>query len=180
MLGHKLDENLIQQLLEAARLSPRLRANHGFHQPHERLQRMVNVALLDSYFAPHQHKAPGKLEIFTILRGRVMVVTFKDNGEVDETCCLNAEAQWNRAEKSDSKSPILKSNFALQVEIPPGAWHSLVILSSEAVMYEVIDGFYDPLTHKQFAPWAPPESDRMAASEYLKALRDRITRDDIK
>lgn len=170
MLGHKLDENLIQQVLEQARLSPRHRANHCFHQPHERLQRMVNVALRDSYFAPHQHKNPGKLEIFTVLRGRVLVVTFTENGEIDDVCCLDSELQSNR---SNGVFP----SYAIQVEIPPGAWHSLVVLSPEAVMYEVIDGHYDSLTHKGFAPWAPHESDAQGASEYLKDLRLRCGED---
>lgn len=161
MLGHKLDENLVQQLLSKAAISPRLRANHCFHEPHERLQRMVNVAMQDSYFAPHQHKDPGKLEIFTILRGEIMVLTFKDNGEIEEACCLSADKHGK--------------GYAVQAEIPPGVWHSIVVLSPEAVMYEIIEGFYDPLTHKRFAPWAPSESNFQAASAYLKNLRQRCT-----
>ena len=46
-----------------------------------------------------------------------------------------------------------------QVEIPAGTWHTLAVLSEEAVLYEVIDGHFDPGTHKRFAPWAPSEGE---------------------
>jgi dTDP-4-dehydrorhamnose 3,5-epimerase-like enzyme len=57
-----------------------------------------------------------------------------------------------------------------QVEIPPGTWHTLAVLSDEAVLYEVIDGHFDPKTHKRFAPWAPSEADPEAAGVYLADL----------
>ncbi len=161
MLGDKLDEKLIQEVLIRARQSPRRRANHAFHQPTDRLQRMVNAACADSYFAPHRHKDPDKLEIFTILKGRAMVIAFTDTGEVEDRVILDAEALHPA------------DGAARQVEIPAGVWHALLILSPEAALYEVIDGYYDARTHKRFAPWAPPESDVEAARAYLEELRRR-------
>ncbi len=160
MPAPRLDRALIEATLARARVSPRRRANHCFHAPDERLQRMVNAALRGSYFQPHRHKDPDKLEIFTILTGRALALLFEDDGRVAETILLSAEPGDEGA--------------ALQAEIPPGAWHSLAILSPEAVLYEVIDGHFDPRTHKRFAPWAPSEADPGAAQAYLEKLIARF------
>ncbi len=155
MLANRIDEALVEAVLAKARVSPRLRANHCFHRPEERLQRMVNCALKGSYFAPHRHDQPGKLEIFTVLRGKVLLVTFSDEGEIEDRMILEAgPGPW-------------------QGEIPPGTWHTLAVLSADAVLYEVIDGHYDARTHKRFAPWAPPESDPYRAQAYLESLIQR-------
>ncbi|HKP94790.1 MAG TPA: WbuC family cupin fold metalloprotein [Fibrobacteria bacterium] len=161
MFPHVLDNALAEEVLGRARVSPRLRANHCFHRPADRLQRMVNAALRGSYFAPHRHKDPDKLEIFTILTGRVMVITFDDSGGILDRAVLSRDAGAAGGPES------------WQVEIPPGTWHTLAVLSPEAVLYEVIDGSYDAKTHKRFAPWAPPESDQEAARAYLAELLRR-------
>ena len=159
MFAHRIDDALIGETLARARTSPRRRANHCFHAPTDRLQRMVNAALRGSYFAPHRHKDPDKLEIFTILSGRVMVIVFDDAGGIAEQALLSSEAEDPAGQK-----PVK------QVEIPAGAWHTLAVLSPEAVLYEVIDGHFDPKTHKRFAPWAPSEADPAAAQAYLADL----------
>lgn len=155
MLANTLDEALIDSILAKARVSPRLRANHCFHAPDERLQRMVNCALKGSYFAPHRHDQPGKIEIFTVLRGRALVAAFDDDGDILDKVVLDpARGPW-------------------QTEIPPGTWHALAVLSAETVLYEVIDGRYDAATHKRFAPWAPPESDFFRGQAWLESLIHR-------
>lgn len=155
MLTDTVDEALVEGILARARVSPRLRANHCFHRPDERLQRMVNCALKGSYFAPHRHERSGKLEIFTVLRGRVLIAAFDDDGEVTEKTVLEAgRGPW-------------------QITIPPFAWHTLAVLSADAALYEVIDGHYDAATHKVFATWAPPESDRSRGQAYLESLIHR-------
>jgi cupin fold WbuC family metalloprotein len=159
MLQNRLDENLIADLLRKAHASPRRRANHCFHRPGERVQKMVNAALAGSYFAPHRHQDPDKAEIFTILRGRVMVLSFDDGGEISDRALL--ESGGNRH----------------QVEIPARVWHALVVLSAEAVLYEVIDGEFDPATHKRFAPWAPAEGNPERTGPYLESLVRRCGAD---
>lgn len=161
MLAHRIDQDLIARTLGLARLSPRKRANHCFHGPADRLQRMVNCALAGSYFAPHRHKDPDKLEIFTIITGRVFVIAFTDDGSILDKALLSAEPE-------DAGHGAVR-----QVEIPPGTWHTLAVLSPEAVLYEVIDGHFDPKTHKRFAPWAPSEADPAAAAAYLDDLLRR-------
>ena len=158
MFAQRLDDGLMEATLARARNSPRRRAHHCFHAPGDRLQRMVNAALRGSYFQPHRHKDPDKLEIFTILAGKALVIAFDDAGMVAERALLSADP-------GDAGQ-----GAARQVEIPPGAWHTLAVLSPEAVLYEVIDGHFDPKTHKRFAPWAPSEADPEAAQAYLADL----------
>jgi hypothetical protein len=45
------------------------------------------------------------------------------------------------------------------VEIPARVWHSIIVLESNSVLFEVKDGPYEALTDKNFAQWAPPEGD---------------------
>lgn len=166
-LANRLDPDLAESVLAKARLSPRRRANHCFHAPADRLQRMVNAALRGSYFAPHRHKDPDKLEIFTILSGRVIVITFDDEGGIRDHAVLSREGSGKAGTGKEGSE-------TWQVEIPAGTWHTLAVLSEEAVLYEVIDGSYDPGTHKRFAPWAPSEGDPEAAQAYLRDLLGRI------
>lgn len=164
-LANRMDPGLVESVLAKARQSPRRRANHCFHGPADRLQRMINAALRGSYFAPHRHKDPDKLEIFTILSGRVAVIAFDDEGGIRDHAILSREA--GGAARGE----------AWQVEIPAGTWHGLAVLSDEAVLYEVIDGHFDPGTHKRFAPWAPSEGDPAAAQAYLRKLLEEIGAD---
>jgi cupin fold WbuC family metalloprotein len=145
----------LQSVLEQAKTSPRKRANFNLHAPGDSLQRMVNAMLRGTYCQPHKHESPDKLEIFTVLQGCAAVARFNDAGEVVEAVKLDADGAVR------------------QVEIPPRTWHTVMALSNEAILYEVIEGHYDPLTHKRFATFAPteksPESDA-----YLAALTQKV------
>lgn len=155
MILVRLDDALMGAALEAARQSPRLRSNHNFHAPGESLQRMLNAMLRGTYCRPHRHADPDKREIFTALKGDAAVVLFDDAGDVLEVARLSADGPLRQA------------------EIPPRHWHTVVCLSPEAVLYELIEGHYDPATHKKFAPFAPAEGAEAAAG-YLKSLVDRL------
>ena len=111
--------------------------------------RFLNVMLRGTYITPHRHIDPPKSEAFLVLRGEVAFFTFKDSGEVDELYMLG-------------RDPI-------GIDIRPGIWHTLAVLTPDAVCYEVKPGPYSPLTDKEFAPWSPRESDP-GASEYLERL----------
>jgi cupin fold WbuC family metalloprotein len=55
------------------------------------------------------------------------------------------------------------------VDIAPGLWHSMAILSEHAVCFEVKPGPWTPATDKEFAPWAPREG-QPGTDEYLNRL----------
>ena len=151
----EIGEKIINETLEKARNSSRKRAVHCFHQPGETLQRMLNAGTKDTYVCPHKHENPDKLEIFNVLRGDLAVFRFNNYGRVEQTVLL------------EEKGPVRS------VEILPRIWHGLVFLSPEAVIYELIEGPYNPSTHKNFAPWAPSE-DSPQSKRYLEELRRSV------
>lgn len=158
VVGHlpRVSDRQISALLRRARSSKRRRAIHNYHGPTERLQRMLNAGMRDTYVAPHVHDHPRKLEMFVILRGSVAVAAFDKDGNLADCAILS------------DKGPVRAA------EVPAGTWHSFVVLTRSAVVYELVDGRYDPLTHKRFAPWAPDERDTRSASAFLRNLRRQV------
>ena len=63
------------------------------------------------------------------------------------------------------------------VEIPERTWHMLVVLEENSVIYEVKDGPWSPLNDKQFASWAPGESDP-AYQTYLTSILKVVRAED--
>ena len=144
---------LFDAVLGRAEQSPRRRTNHNFHptledNPH----RFLNVMLRDTYVRPHRHRDPPKPEAFLVLRGELDVLLFDDDGAITDRFALSAEGP------------------ARGVDLVPGLWHSLVVKSHHAVIYEVKPGPYDPADDKEFAAWAPPEGDPSVPA-YLAGLR---------
>jgi cupin fold WbuC family metalloprotein len=145
-----IDGPLFERLIERARQSPRRRTNYNFHHSmDENPHRFLNVMLRGTYVTPHRHTDPPKSESFLALRGEIAFFLFDDAGHVTHTEILG--------------------RATIGIDIPPGVWHSLAVLSPEAVCYEVKPGPYSPANDKDFAPWAPREGDPRAA-EYLDRL----------
>lgn len=145
-----LDRTLFQDLIGRAGRSPRLRTNHNFHaaledNPH----RFLNVMLRGTYVAPHRHRDPPKSESFLALEGELAFFTFHDDGRIATTHVLGREA--------------------IGIDIQPGLWHTLAVLTPHAVCYEVKPGPYSAATDKDFAPWAPREG-HPDAPAYLESL----------
>jgi len=154
----KIDNLLLNQLTQQAKLSPRKRMNYNFHKtPDDLLQRMLNAIEPDSYIRPHKHENPDKREAFFALRGSFVVFEFDNNGSINDFTILKPE----------------NGNFG--VEIAPRIWHSIVALESGTVAYEVKDGPYNPLNDKNFAAWAPAEGDASAA-KYLESLIENLSK----
>ena len=147
-----IDHVLMDELTEEARKTTRRRKNMNFHfGGADLLQRMLNAFEPGTYVRPHKHEAPDKREVFLVLRGRLLMVFFDDEGHV-------------------TTRKLLDPNEGIHaVEIPPGTWHAAVSLQQGTIVYEVKDGPYDPATDKQFASWAPEEGSP-EAPEYLKQL----------
>lgn len=122
--------------------------------------RFLNVMLRGTYIRPHRHLHPPKPESFLIIRGSVAFAIFDENGNLLE-CKLLGE---NLGDLSSS---------GLGVDIEPGLWHTLVVLSDEAICYEVKPGPYQPADDKEFASWAPTEADEESVP-FLRELEDRI------
>ena len=141
---------LFENVLHRARTSPRRRANYNFHENDEaNPHRFLNVMLADTYVTPHRHRTPPKSESFLVLRGQIAFFTFEDDGRI-RSCHVLGE---DRSE--------------MGIDIKPGVWHTLAVLSDYAVCYEVKPGPYRSTDDKEFAVWAPLE----------RAIRERVDRE---
>lgn len=146
---------LLDELSQKAQNSSRKRLNYNFHEDlADPINRMLNALEPGTYLQPHKHENPDKREVFVVLRGSLVVFFFADSGNPTEFVLLDPQ----------------KGNYA--VEIPVGAWHTLISLETGSIVYEVKDGPYQPLSDKNFASWAPKEGDP-GCEEYLKNLTDQ-------
>lgn len=146
----------ITRLIEEAGQSERKRTILRLHEHEEPVQRMVNALVPGTYVTPHRHAAPPKVELIAILRGTVAVLKFAETGDVAEVYVL----------EENGETPV--------VEIAPGEIHNMVALTPSAVL-EIVQGPYDPATHKQFAAFAPVEG-RDGTGDYLASI-ERIVRE---
>jgi cupin fold WbuC family metalloprotein len=145
-----LDQELFAGLIERAHASPRLRTNHNFHgSMEENPHRFLNVLARGTYIAPHRHLDPPKTEAFLVLAGEIAFFVFDNEGNIVERRILGRDA--------------------VGIDIAAGVWHTLAVLTPEAVCYEVKPGPYSAATDKDFAAWAPREG-QPGAAEYLARL----------
>lgn len=148
----KITSNELDELSLKAKDSVRKRMNFNYHeQLNDKLQRMIHALHKGTYIQPHKHENPDKREAFIILRGRVALIEFANDGTPVNHIILDGNA----------------GNYG--VEIPPKTWHSLIALENDSVVYEVKDGPYSPADDKNFATWAPKEGDK-DCEHYLQNL----------
>jgi cupin fold WbuC family metalloprotein len=149
--------SLLDTTIARAKQSPRLRMNHNFHADDEsNPHRFLNALLRGTYVAPHRHVTPPKPEVFLALTGKLAFFIFDDLGSITQCYHLGGDG-------------------ILGVDVEPGVWHSMAVLSESCVIYEVKPGPYSPISDKDFAPFAPREGDT-AVARYLDKLVERATR----
>lgn len=164
---------LMQDTLERARTSPRLRTNFNFHQSmEENPHRFLNVMLRGTYIQPHQHMRPPKAESFLILEGSVAFLIFSDTGKLSEAGLLGSDLPPDSSFCQSHGLPGVPAS-AVGVDIVPGLWHTLVVLSDHAVCYEVKPGPYRPADDKEFASWAPAEGES-GVSAFLESMEGQL------
>lgn len=152
----RIDTELIDSVTAKARVAPRKRMNHNFHQtPDDLLNRMLNAMEPGTYVQPHKHESPDKREAFLILRGAILVIEFDNEGNITDHVILNPQ----------------KGVFGL--EIQPRTYHTLICLEPGTVLYELKDGPYNVANDKQFAWWAPSEGSPESGS-YMNGLLAKL------
>ena len=121
-----IDEQLLDSETAQAKESVRLRMNYNFH---DRLdapaQRLLNALEPGTVLPIHRHMETA--ETYVLLRGRMKVLYFDDGKNLVEECELNPK----------------KGRYG--VHIPKGQWHTIEVLESGTVLFEVKDGPYRPL-----------------------------------
>ena len=110
-----IDEQLMNDLAEEAKKSPRLRKNYNFHQSlQDKCHRFLNALEPGTLIPVHHH--PDKDETFVILKGKVRVSTYNDEGEIVESCVISHESG------------------RYGVDIPKNVWHGLECLEPSVLL----------------------------------------------
>jgi len=126
---HIIHTALLDHLTNLAKKSRRLRMNYNFHEGDESAsQRLLNAMEPGTVLPVHRHLLTA--ETYVLLRGRIEVQFYNEEKEVVDTVILDPEI----------------GNYG--VNIPAGQWHSLEVLLSGSVIFEVKDGPYAPLSPK--------------------------------
>ena len=119
-----INEELLNEVSQQAKESPRLRMNYNFHEDlSDKCQRLLNALEPGTVMPIHHHKVD---EMFVILRGCVRVTIHNDKGEVIQSVELSSR----------------KGNYA--VNIKAGEWHSVESLETGTIIIEVKEGPYIP------------------------------------
>ena len=85
-----INEQLLDETQAKALQSPRLRMNYNFHERlDDPINRLLNAMEPGTYLRPHRHLNPAKDEIFLLLRGKVAVFLFDEEGNITEKTILN-------------------------------------------------------------------------------------------
>jgi len=110
-----IDDKLIENLEDQAKASPRLRMNYNFHQSlSDKCHRFLNALEPGTYIPAHHH--PTKAETFVVLKGRVRVTTYNDEGEILESCVLG------------------HNDHKYGVDIPQNVWHDVECLEPSVLL----------------------------------------------
>ncbi|MBS7690580.1 WbuC family cupin fold metalloprotein [Pseudomonas lalucatii] len=150
-----LDQRLFGELAAQAAANLRQRQHHNFHQMEEPCHRMAVGLQPDTYIPPHRHLAADKAEALLVLKGRLGLLIFDDNGELRDKQLLQAGGD------------------CVGVDLPPGVFHALVVLEADSILFECKAGPYRPVGEGERAPWAPNEGEA-AAAEYLAWMRGQF------
>ena len=119
-----IDDKILKDLSSQAKASPRLRMNLNFHQSlDEKCHRFLNAVEPGADIPIHHH--PTKEESFFLLKGKVRVSTYNDDGSVIESVVLDP----------------LEGRFG--VNIGKNVWHTIEALES-SVIFECKEGPFVP------------------------------------
>lgn len=121
-----IDEKILDELSEQAKVNPRLRQAMDLrNSPEDLSQRMLNALEPGTVMPIHRHHASS--ETVVILRGKIRWIFYDDNGNETERVVLDADGEPR------------------MLNVEKDRWHSLECLTSGAVLYESKDGPYHPL-----------------------------------
>ena len=154
----KLSSEEVSQHFIEAEQSPRKRFPKILHNQGDYNNKVINFVLADSYMRPHLHPGEEKIEKMYLLDGSFALITFDDEGEITDTLVL---------EKGKRES----------IDVPAFTWHTYVMLTKEVIIYETMEGVYNPTTWKKMATWAPKENS-IESVKYLIMLKNNITMSD--
>ncbi len=120
-----LDDKLLDGVTEKAKKSERLRMNFNLHESLDaKAQRLFNALEPGTILPIHRHR--NTAETYILLRGRMNIIFYNEDGSISEKKEINP----------------LKGIYGAHIE--KGQWHTLEVLESGTVLFEVKDGPYIP------------------------------------
>lgn len=124
-----INKKLLDQVSEQAKMNPRLRMNYNLHESLDsKAQRLFNALEPGTFLPIHRH--PHTDETYIVVRGTINLLLY-DVGK-------NLIASYEISDNNE--------NYGFH--IPKGQWHTLEVLESGTVIFEVKDGPYVPLSEK--------------------------------
>ena len=119
-----IDDKVLDGLSAQAKDSPRLRMNLNFHQSlDDKCHRFLNAVEPGADIPIHRH--PNKEESFVVLRGKIRITTYNDDGSIIEDLILSpTEGRYG-------------------VNIGKNVWHTIEALES-SVIFECKEGPFVP------------------------------------
>lgn len=121
-----LNKKLLDNLTAKAQASPRLRMNYNLHSHLEApAQRLFNALEPGTVLPIHRHLHTD--ETYILVCGRLKILLYNNEGLLTESIELN----------------LVEGIFG--AHIPAGQWHTVEVLKSGTVIFEVKDGPYAPL-----------------------------------
>lgn len=123
----KLDKELLDSITQKAKESPRLRMNHNLHDSLDsKAQRLFNALEPGTVLPIHRHQNTD--ETYILVRGKIEVIFYNDDKKITDRFVISQE----------------EGTFG--VHIPKGTWHTLEVLESGSVIFEVKEGPYQPIS----------------------------------
>jgi cupin fold WbuC family metalloprotein len=146
----RLSQELLDDITQKARSSPRLRQNYNFHELGEKVQRFLNVLQPGTYVRPHRHLRSSQVngfEFFLVLQGELGMIIMDEKGQILHQERVSAQG--------DTRG----------VELAEGTYHTLVALAPDTIILELKEGPYDPSTDKEFLDF--PQEGTVAARQLV-------------
>lgn len=120
-----IDDSILDALLSEAGASPRLRMNRDMRNtPQDGSQRMLNALEMGTVLPVHRHRGTSETQV--LLRGKIDVVFYREDGTEQERFRLDTGLG------------------RYGVDVPAGQWHNLEVVE-RAVIFEAKDGRWEPL-----------------------------------
>lgn len=138
----RITQELLANIAEKARSSPRQRQNYDFHDVSEKVQRFINVLQPGTYVRPHRHRRPPEIngfEFFFVIQGELGMIILDESRQILHTERISANGETRG------------------IELPEGTYHTLVALVPDTVILEIKEGPYNFSTDKEFMDGFPVE-----------------------
>ena len=124
------------------------------HEKGDYVNRVFNVVCRESYMRPHCHRGADRAETMICVDGAFLVYVFDDQGLITSRRLISSQSDQDR------------------VLVAADTWHTYAVVSPVAVIYEELNGVYDPSSWKEFAQWAPEEGARAGQKLINNLLMD--------